>query len=323
MKKSILTIVAVIMSLQSTGCSKGEDASPKSGDNPVTLRFATSKSWCLPFSLGINKGFFAEQGIDVKLVEAGGVNIVIAAAAGEADAGAMGSPILIGAATGVPIKIIASPPTTENPFILVTRPNYKDVAELKGKKVSYGKPGNGGIQAFNFIARAHGLTLSDFQNVDAGSGAAALAALKTGRIEALVTSEMTAFKAEKEGAGKVLARAADYFGRYQHSYIFATKKFIDEHPDTVGKFLAAFRKSVEYAKAHPEEVVQFGVKDIELEEEPLRHTLAMEAPRWDSSGKVDIVGVNNAIGILKELGELDKGSTVTAEQIVDLRFLKK
>lgn len=322
MHRILLAIAALLIFTITSGCQKGsEKTAQKGSDKPVTVRFSTSKTWCLPFSLGVKKGYFAEQGIDVKLVEAGGVNIVIAAAAGEADMGAMGSPILIGAATGVPIKIIASPPSTENPFILVARNEYKSVAELKGKKISYGRPGNGTIQAFNFIVKANGLKLEDFQNVDAGAAATSLAALKSGQLDAIVTSEMTAFKAEEEGYGKVIARASDYFGRYQHSYIFATDKFIKEQPDVLRKFLAAFRKSVEYAKSNPEEVAQYGIKDLELEEKPLRHALKREIPKWIADGKVDLVGTNNALKILRELGELDKKGTVTAEQLVDQRFL--
>lgn len=324
MHKMSRIMVAFLMLALMSGCrTKSEKSDQQETNKPVTLRFSTSKTWCIPFSLGIKKGFFAERGIDVKLVEAGGVNIVIAAAAGEADMGAMGSPILIGAATGVPIKIIASPPSTENPFILVARNEYKSVADLKGKKVSYGRPGNGTIQAFNFIVKAKGLKLEDFHNVDAGGATTGLAALKSGQLDAIVTSEMTAFKAEQEGYGKILARASDYFGRYQHSYIFATDKFIKEQPDVLRNFLAAFRKSVEYAKANPEEVVQYGIKDLELEEKPLRHVLKKELPKWITDGKVDLVGTNNALKILRDLGELDKTGTVTAEQLVDQSFLTK
>jgi ABC-type nitrate/sulfonate/bicarbonate transport system substrate-binding protein len=73
----------------------------------------------------------------------GGVEAVTAAAAGEAEMGGMGSPIIVGAAAGVPIKIIASPPAAGQQFILVSRPKYKTLADLKGKPVSPGRPGQG------------------------------------------------------------------------------------------------------------------------------------------------------------------------------------
>ena len=134
----------------------------------------------------------------------GGVEAVTAAAAGEADLGGMGSPILVGAAAGVPITIIGAPPASGQHFVLVSKPQYKDFADLKGKPVSPGAPGQGTIQAFNVIAKAKGFKPSDFQYVNAGTSANALAALQAGKVEAIITSEMVGVKAELEGFGKIL-----------------------------------------------------------------------------------------------------------------------
>jgi NitT/TauT family transport system substrate-binding protein len=288
------------------------------------VRYATIgvNEGSLPLYLGVKKGFFAEQGVELKISDfPGGVESVTAAAASEIDIGGVGSPIVIGAAAGVPIKIIGSPVAPGQHFIVVGRPNYTSFNELKGKKVSGGRPGQGTIQAFVTIAKANGLKLSDFQNMDAGFGGAAYAALQSGQIDALLTTEMVAAKAEIEGAGKVLARAEDYFGRYQHSYFFATDNFIAHKPQGVKGFLAGYRKAAEYIKAHPEKAIQFGVTELKLEDKPLRRVLKQQLSTWDTSGKVDIEGTNNAIRILKDLGELDKGSKVSAELLVDGRFL--
>ena len=297
-------------------------AAPPSG-KPARIRYATSAA-NLPITFGIKKGFFAEQGIDLQVITVnGGVEAVTAAAAGEAELGGMGSPIITGAAVGVPITIVGSPPWAGEPFILVARPGYQSLAELKGKPISPGGPGQGTIQAFNVIAKAKGLKASDFQYVNAGSTANALAALQAGKVEAIITSEITGVKAELEGFGKVLERAVDYFGRYQHSFIFATKKFIKEKPEQVRSFLIAYRKSVDYIKAHPEEAIQFGVKELQQDERSFRAVQSREIPTWDTSGRVDLQGTDHAIRILKELGEIDPKVQITAKQIVDEQFLPK
>jgi NitT/TauT family transport system substrate-binding protein len=244
-----------------------------------------------------------------------------AAAAGEAELGGMGSPIIVGAAAGVPIKIVGSPPAAGQHFILVSRPQYKSLADLKGKPVSPGAPGQGTIQAFNVIAKAKGLKLSDFQNVNAGSTGTALAALQAGKVEAVITTETTGVKAELEGFGKVLERAADYFGHYQHSFIFATNKFQQEKPESVRAFLRAYRKTVEYLKAHPDEGIQFAITELQQDEKPYRAVYGKEIPTWDTSGRVDFVGTDNAIKILKELNEIDPKIQITAKQIVDESYL--
>ncbi|MGB9081559.1 MAG: ABC transporter substrate-binding protein [Desulfuromonadaceae bacterium] len=319
-----MKIIPVLMlALLATGCTKEADK-PTQGENAKTvIRYATSTG-NLPINFGIKKGYFAEQGLDVKIVNiAGGVEAVTAAAAGEAEFGGMGSPIIVGAAAGVPITIVGAPPAAGQHFVLVSKPQYKSFDELKGKPVSPGGPGQGTIQAFNVIAKAKGFKPSDFQNVNAGTTANALAALQAGKVEAIITSEVTGVKAELEGFGKVLERAVDYFGHYQHTFIFATNKFIKEKPEAVRGFLAAYRKTVEYLKAHPDEAVQFAVKELQQDEIPYKKVYGKEIPVWETSGRIDFAGTENAIKILKDLGEIDPKNTITARQIVDEQFLPK
>jgi NitT/TauT family transport system substrate-binding protein len=315
----MLTLFALILAM--IGCTKKQAPEQKATGKQEVIRFATNAG-NLPINFGIKKGYFAEQGIDLKVVIiTGGVEAVTAAAAGEADLGGMGSPIVVGAAAGVPITIVGSPPSSGQPFVLVSKPQYKNFAELKGKPVSPGAPGQGTIQAFNVIAKAKGFKPSDFQNVNAGTSANALAALQSGKVEAVITSETVGVKAELQGFGKILERAADYFGHYQHSYTFATNNFIKENPEAIRKFLIAYRKSVEYLKAHPDEAIQFAVTELQQDEIPYKKVYAKEIPIWDTSGKVDFEGTENCIKILKDLGEIDSKVQITAKQIVDEQFL--
>ena len=323
MKQIIRKFIPLLVSttLLAAGCTQHKDAAHEGGQQKTVIRYATSVG-NLPINFGIKKGYFAAEGLDVKVVTVtGGVEAVTAAAAGEAELGGMGSPIIVGAAAGVPIKIVGSPPASGQHFILVSRPQYKSLADLKGKPVSPGAPGQGTIQAFNVIAKAKGLKLSDFQNVNAGSTGTALAALQAGKVEAVITTETTGVKAELEGFGKVLERAADYFGHYQHSFIFATDKFLQEKPESVRAFLRAYRKTVEYLKAHPDEGIRFAITELQQDEKPYRAVYGKEIPTWDTSGRVDFEGTDNAIKILKELNEIDPKIQITAKQIVDESYL--
>jgi NitT/TauT family transport system substrate-binding protein len=323
MKQIIRKFIPLFVSTTflATGCTQHKEAAHEDGQQKTVIRYATNAG-NLPINFGIKKGYFAAEGLDVKVVTVtGGVEAMTAAAAGEAELGGMGSPIIVGAAAGVPIKIVGSPPAAGQHFILVSRPQYKSLADLKGKPVSPGAPGQGTIQAFNVIAKAKGLKLSDFQNVNAGSTGTALAALQAGKVEAVITTETTGVKAELEGFGKVLERAADYFGHYQHSFIFATNKFQQEKPESVRAFLRAYRKTVEYLKAHPDEGIQFAITELQQDEKPYRAVYGKEIPTWDTSGRVDFVGTDNAIKILKELNEIDPKIQITAKQIVDESYL--
>jgi len=325
--RSLNGFILILIITLLVACSRKEEksvgAAQQTGKPLTVIRFATLPG-DLPISLGLKKGFFADQGIDVKFVNVnGGVEAVTAAAAGEAELGAMGTPVIIGAAAGVPIKIVGSPTSPGQPFVLIANQRYKSLADLKGKPVIAGKPGQGTIQAFNYIVRAKGLKPTDFQLVTADGVAAALAALQSGKVDAVIGMEISGAKAEAEGFGKVIERAAEYFGHYQHSYTFATEKIIKEKPEVVKGFLAAYRKSVEYIKAHPDEAIRFGIDELHHDKTAFSAVYAKEIPTWDASGRVDLEGTDNAIRILKELGEIDPNNKITARQIMDEQFLPK
>jgi ABC-type nitrate/sulfonate/bicarbonate transport system substrate-binding protein len=316
------------MALTMSGCTRNEKAADKGAATPLfKLRYACLGvgDGSIPLLQGIKKGFFRENGIDVEIRRfRGGPEAIVGAAAGEADLGSIGTPILIGAAKGVPIRIIGSPVGNGNTFILVARPEFRTIESLKGRKIGGGNPGGGSRQAFIAMTREKGLGLQDFKVLDTGSSANAFAALQAGQLDATITSEMYGAKAEIEGFGRIIARAADaeQFKRYQHSFFFASQKFIDRNPDAVRGFLKAYKKSIEYVKANKEESIQFGVKDLELEEKPLRRAFERTLARLGTDLAVDLVGTNNAIRALKELGDLDKSNQITAEQMVDSRFSK-
>jgi hypothetical protein len=65
------------------------------------------------------------------------------------------------------------------------------------------------------------------------------------------------------------------------------------------------------------------VTELQLDEKLLKALYAKTIPRWDTSGSVDLKALANTLTILKEVGDLDSTVNLTAEQLVDLRFLTK
>lgn len=320
--KRLLILITIVASL--AACTKNDKPAKVGGTAKVRFGEINLGERAIPIYLGIQKGFFAEQGIDLEIRRFnGGRELMTAAAAGEVDAGSVGTPVLLGAAKGLPVKIVGSPVAPGNPFLLVAHQQFKSVADLKGKKIGGGNLGGGSRQAFVAIAKANGFSLSDFQVLDTGGSSNSFAALQAGQLDATITSELSAAKAELSGFGRVLARASDHFGHYQHTFFFATQKLIDTKPEHVSGFLAGYRKSIQYAKAHPDEVIAFGVKELEFEEAPLRTVLTKSIPTWEEHGRVDLEGTDNAIRAIKEIGDLEASNTLTAAQVVDQRFLAK
>ena len=104
----------------------------------------------------------------------GGAEAMAGVASGGIDMGTFGTPILIGIAAGLPIKIVGSPPQKRQSFELVARKGINSVKELKGKVVTSGALGGGSHESLLKILHDNGLTENDVGVVATGGTDTAL-----------------------------------------------------------------------------------------------------------------------------------------------------
>lgn len=274
--------------------------------------------------LGKEQGIFEKHGIQLEVINfiKGGAEATAGVASGQVDMGSYGTPILTGISKGLPIKIVAAPAVKGMQFVLVGRKGIESVQDLRGKTVATGALGGGNHQSFLKILEVEGV-LEEEVNIVATGGTDAAMILQSGRVDAVQTNEPTVSKIVSEGYGDVLAEAVDYYGRYQHSYVFATDAFIENHPETIQNFLNASRESYEYAKNNFEELVQKGMSLVELDEAIVRQYYTNEIEKWDLRFQVDVEGTENAIEILKSLDEVDGDVVFDPETWLDLRFTEE
>jgi NitT/TauT family transport system substrate-binding protein len=276
----------------------------------------------MPQTLAQERGIFARHGVDLQVINfiKGGAEATAGLASGQVDMGVYGTPILIGISFGLPIKIVGSPPVKGNNFELVAKKGITSVKELKGKVVTCGALGGGNHQSLLRILQANGLSENDVSIVATG-GIDAEMVLRSGRVEAVLTSEPIRRKLVDDGIGTLIARASDYYGRYQHSYVFATSDFIRKHPETVRNYLLATRESLQYSKSHLDELVDFSAKRVKLKKELIRNYFLSQFEEWDSSFKIDVEGTANALKILKEFKEVKTNVVFDPKTWLDTRFL--
>jgi len=328
LKFLIITILIVTQLALFVSCKNVDSASnnKSKADQLTQIRYANLKIGIgdIHTSFAIENGIYKKHGIDLKIINfaKGGAEAIAGVASGQVDAGSFGTPILTGITKGISIKVVASPAIKGINFVLVATNDIKTVKDLKGKTVATGAFGGGSHQSLLKILATNGMKESDVKVVATG-GTDEEMILKSGKVSAVITSEPTVSKIELEGAGHTLVKAADVYGKYQHTYIFATDKLIKNNPEAVRNLLEAHKESITYAKEHQEELIAYTQKKLGLDESLIIDYFKKAIPTWDESGKVDIEGLNNAIGILKELGEIDKNTNISQEKLVDLSFQSK
>ncbi|GAB1385120.1 ABC transporter substrate-binding protein [Melaminivora sp.] len=198
----------------------------------------------LPLTIAEQLGYFKAEGLDVTIVDfAGGSRALQAVVGGSADvvSGAFehtinmqlkGQPmrafVLQGAAPQVVLGI--------NPK---TMPQFKSVADLKGKKIGVTAPGSSTNIVANYVLAKAGLKPSDVSFVGVGAGNGAVAAMRAGQIDAISNLDPVITLLMRSGDLKIIAdtRKLDeaervFGGPMPAGCLYAPQGFLDKHPNT-------------------------------------------------------------------------------------------
>ncbi len=244
----LATIAATLLLSQFT--SKAPAA-----EQPKEIRIGFQKAGIFPAvkQRGTLEKIFKAKGIEVRWVEFQfGPPILEAINTGNVDFGYAGDapPIFAQAARANLLYIAAIPSRGLNQGIVVPENSpIKTLADLKGKKVGFGK----GSSAHNTIVAAlekAGLTYADITPVFLGP-ADAVAAFSSGSIDAWSIWDPYLALAEGKQA-RVVSFSKDV--QDSISYFLANKDFTTKHPDIVALFNKTFAEEGKWAEANRPEV---------------------------------------------------------------------
>jgi NitT/TauT family transport system substrate-binding protein len=258
-------------------------------EDKVSLRFGWTYGGAFaPVYLGVEKGFFKEQGIDVDVREGKGtVPSATSVGNGQDDFGFFD---MSAAARlidkGLPLKGIAQIRQKAAACILtLEKSDIKKPKDLEGHSLSH-TPGDSLSQIFPAFAKATGTDMSKIKQ-EGLDYSIYLKALENGQVDAtLGYIDYEGFTLENDGVKVRMLPFSDY-GIVLVDYGFATSlKMIKEKPDLVKRFTAAVVKSFTYANDHIDEAVLAGKKKFpEFDERLARKQVAFQTTLFGDSVK--------------------------------------
>jgi NitT/TauT family transport system substrate-binding protein len=223
----------------------GDLTSVKMGFVPVSI-FA-------PVFVAKEKGYFAEEGIDLQLEPfPGGSDPVVLTSSGQLDLaiGGAGPAFWNAVAQDLPITVIAPGHAEGNPVatpLMISTEKclsgeITSVADLEGKRVSVNAPGATEYW-LNAALSTGGLTINDIE-LQALPFPDAVAALEAGAIDAAMVGEPLATQAERDG---IAVRLATDFPVYdvQPTLIYANDEWLAENPDLAEGFATGYMRAVQ------------------------------------------------------------------------------
>ena len=223
----------------------------------------------LPLTIAEQRGYFKAEGLDLNIVDfAGGARALQAVVGGSADvvSGAfehtvnmqskgqyLRAFVLQGRAPQIVLGV--------NPK---TMPNYKAVADLKGKKIGVSAPGSSTNVMVNFILAKAGLKPSDVSIIGVGTAQGAVAAMRAGQIDALSNLDPVITLLTRSGDLKIVsdtrivAEADKVFGGpMPAACLYAPQAFIDKNPATVQALTNAIVRADKWIQgAGPKDIIE-------------------------------------------------------------------
>ncbi|POF30829.1 ABC transporter substrate-binding protein [Roseibium marinum] len=210
-----------------------------------------------PVYVCIEKGFCAEEGIEVKIEPGRGSSEAITKlATGVSDIGSADIGALMAAKVteGVPVTAVMSI-FNKGPhaFFVLKDSGIEKIEDIKGKEVAT-SPFTSSNVFLPLVLEDVGLSEDDIKLTKADPGALG-PMLMTGSADVIVAwmTNVAIFTNQASQAGKeIMPFPWDAAGLELYSAsLLASDKFLDERPEVAKRFVKAFKKSLEYVKENP------------------------------------------------------------------------
>ena len=271
MEKRVLQAVVLlaVLLLGAAGLYSWLHTRESRGENTLVVGYHRNFGGASAMMIGVEEGYFEEEGLDVQLVSfSSGPSSIAALEAGDVDVSFLGhgatSFLLAGKA-----EVIALDSLSYAEEILVRADaNIHTVEQLAGRRIAT-PLGTSGENFLDIVLQSKGMSLADVTTVNYDV-AGAVTALSTGAVEAAaVWAPYTAEAREMMGSDvEVLADCRDMQNqvRLPMSWV-ANGEYIRQNPQKLEAFVRALYKSMAYRSAHLPQAVTITAKGLGIEKD--------------------------------------------------------
>lgn len=206
-----------------------------------------------PLWIAEKQGYFAEEGVDVQLVNFGwDADLAVALASGNINVTSIATNgVILQRNNGIDLKAFMLMDGSTTADAVLANKAVNSIAELKGKKVAY-EVGATSDLLINYALKVNGMSLKDIEAVPINAADAGLA-LIAGRVDVAVTYEPYISAALKEGPDfKVLYSAGEKPGLIS-DVLAAPADYVTAHTKELQGIIKAWDKAVTYLRQNPDE----------------------------------------------------------------------
>lgn len=242
--KTLLIVLIAVFSF----CAKSD------GADKIRLSVSSLDAAFLTPAVAVKQGFFKDEGIEPEVIRMNANVSITALSTGDIDYTTIFGSVVRGAMHGLPIRVVAS--FLDSPTqMLVARPEFKSVKELKGKTLGVSSFGATADVAARMMLKASGMDPEkDMKIIALGADQARFTALRESIVDVIVISPPADVEGRKFGF-QVLARAYELF-KFPFVGLGANTKKLSERPDEVKRVLKALIKANRFIRSDRDGAIQ-------------------------------------------------------------------
>ena len=327
MKKGLVLLLAALLVFACAACStQNQDV------QNIVLSEVTHSVFYAPQYVAIEKGYFADEGLKVELINGGGADKVMTSVlTGEADIGFAGPEAAIyvhnQGKENAPV-VFAQMTKRDGSFLVGRKDQAFSWDQLKGKTIIGGRAGGVPEMTLEYVMRQNGVVPGEDANVDTTVQFNMMAGAFTGGNGDFVTLfEPTATEIEAAGQGYVLTSIGAESGEIPYTAYFAAGNYLEKNSDTVQRFTNAIAKALDFVQTHSAaeiaEVIapQFPDTSVETLTKVVQRYLDIDA--WNATPVMEQQALERLETVMETAGVLQHSEWVKFDQLVDNSFAEK
>jgi sulfonate transport system substrate-binding protein len=291
----------------------------------------------LPLTVAEQLRYFKDEGLDVTIVDfAGGSQALRALIGGSADvtSGAFEHTVNM-QVKGQRLRAFVLQGRAPQIVLAVstkTMPNFKSIAELKGKKIGVTAPGSSTNIMANYLLAKHGLKPSDVSFVGVGASQGAVAAVRSGQIDAISNLDPVITILVRSNDIKIVSDTRDvaeadkvFGGPMPAATLYAPVSFIDKNPNTVQALTNAIVRADKWIQqAGPSDIVKAVPESYLLGDRAVYIDAFLKAkPALSPDGMIPEQGPATALRALQSVDDAMKSAKIDLKAVYTNDFVRK
>ena len=277
----------------------------------VDVSFLTS-------GVALKRGMFKDEGLDVELIRMNANVSVTALATGDIDYTMVFASVVRGALRGMPMKVVASFMDSST-HLLIARPEYKSIRDLKGKTLAVSTYGATSDVAARMMMKQGGVDPEkELKIIQLGAERGRYAALKEGVVDVAVLSPPTDTDAQRNGL-RVLSRFHELF-KMPFTGVGIHLRKLKERPDEVKRMVKAMLRANRFVRANREGTIQTMMDWVKVDRESAVATYDSTWKIFSEDGSISESGLKLVVDQGREAMKIERAVALT--EVADFGIIR-